>query len=93
MDSSIKVLHSTPRSLHPLDSLVIQLARLIEPDKVLEPLESVSDVHIGSGSWRVRTHVSRGGAQPGVDVAELGEKGQRIREVVTRAEFYELRET
>ena len=91
MDSSIQVLHSTPRSLHPLDSLVIQLTRLIEPDKVLEPLESVSDVHIGSG--RVRTHVSRGGAQPGVDVAELGEKGQRIREVVTRAEFYELRET
>ena len=91
MDSSIKVLHSTPRSLHPLDRLVIQLTRLIEPDKVLEPLESVSDVYIGSG--RVRTRVTRGGAQPGVDVAELGEKGQRIREVVTRAEFYELRET
>ena len=62
MDSSIKVLDSTPRSLHPLDSLVIQLTRLIEPDKVLEPLESVSDVHIGSG--RVRARVTRGGAQP-----------------------------
>ena len=71
MDSCIKVPHSASRPLHPLDSVVIQVTRLLEAHKVLEPLDGVSDVHLGGGG--VRADVARPGCweSPGVDLAEL----------------------
>ena len=85
MDNSIKVSDSTSRPLHPLDSVVIQVTSLRESHKVLEPLHGVSDVQLGSGG--VMADITRD--QPGVDVAKLGEKGQWIRDVLTRNELGE----
>lgn len=85
MDNTIKVSDSTSRPLHPLDSVVIEVTRLRESHKVLEPLHGVSDVQPGSGG--IMADII--GDQPGVDVAKLGEKGQWIRDVLTRNELGE----
>ena len=91
--SGIQVSNSTPWSLHPLDRLVIKLAGLLDPYKVLEPHHSIFDIHVGSGTWGAGIGRRSRRYQPGVEVTELGEKSQRIRVVLTRGEFNEVRET